>query len=383
VTGTSFTDSGLERGTTYHYEIVARDATGNSSPPALLAAGTLGFSDWLAARGLAGQTAGDSDRGGLDNLAEYELEMDPADPLDDPTFRLTCIHSGPLVRVRYPTLKPTGNYHLHSSRDLSDIRDPSKRVHSISRSQIGAMSPQQRGSQFVDFPAADRGFFILVFELSADGVAPTAPAALDATPDYRSVALSWTAATDDQAVASYQIRRDGKLVGSVTGLSFSDTGLLPGRNHSYQVIALDSSGNPSPPAAASTTTRSFDDWLAEHDLAGRTDADSDRGGLDNASEFHFDLDPRDPLDDLSFRLRLEPGPTSVKVHFPKLVPTGDYHLHRSAGLDGLNHPASRILTLSRAAIDAMGAGQRDAYSIDVPRLPGRGFFTLHFEPATE
>src|SRR4051794_14631962 len=60
-------------------------------------------------------------------------------------------------------------------------------------------------------------------------------------------ALSWTSSTDDTGVVAYRIYRDGTLtttVGEVTG--WSDTGLEPGTTHSYEITALDASGNESP-----------------------------------------------------------------------------------------------------------------------------------------
>jgi chitodextrinase/glucose/arabinose dehydrogenase/mono/diheme cytochrome c family protein len=383
VTGTTFTDEGLERGATYLYQVDAFDTAGNPSPTAALSVTTLGFTDWLAANGLAGETSGDSDGGGLDNLTEYQLEMDPEHPGDDATFRLTCSVSGPTVRVAFPSLKATGSYHLHASRDLSDIHSPAKRVRTISRSQIAAMNAAQRNSQFSEFPAADRGFFVLVFEATSDGIAPSPPGTPLTTPDYRSIQLSWSASTDNQSVAGYRILRDGSLVATVTGPAFTDSGLLPGKGYSYQILAIDSSDNPSAPAAVAATTRSFADWLAANSLAGQTTADSDGGSLDNLTEFHLELDPRNPADDSSFRLRIEPGPTMVKLRFPKLVPSGDFHLHRSTSLDTLNHSSRRIHTVTRAAIAPMSAEQRNGYTLDTPRTGARGFYSLHFEPAAE
>jgi chitodextrinase/glucose/arabinose dehydrogenase len=383
VAGTTFIDSGLERGTSYTYQVEAVDASGLASSPASLGVATLGFTDWLAAKGLAGATAADSDGGGLDNATEFDLEMNPGDPRDDTDFRLDCTVEGPLVRVAFPPLKAIGSYHLHSSRDLSDIHSPAKRVRTISRSQISAMDALQRSSQFSEFPAADRGFFVLVFEPTADGIAPAAPGSPVATPGTHSIQLAWSAATDNQAVTGYRILRSGTPIATVTGLSFTDSGLLPGTEHDYQIVALDSSDNPSSPATVSATTLSFTDWLAANSLAGQTAADSDGGSLDNLTEFHLELDPRNPADDSSFRLRIEPGPATVRIHFPKLVASGDFHLHRGTSLENLNHPSKRIHTLTRAAIGAMGPEQRNAFTLDTPRSSARAFYSLQFEPATE
>ncbi|MER5768846.1 glycosyl hydrolase family 18 protein [Streptomyces sp. NPDC001985] len=54
-----------------------------------------------------------------------------------------------------------------------------------------------------------------------------------------SAALAWTAATDDKGVKNYDIYRDGAKVGTVTGLTFTDTGLTKATDYSYTVQARD------------------------------------------------------------------------------------------------------------------------------------------------
>ena len=78
------------------------------------------FEQWLAARGLTGMTAVDSDFGGLDNLAEYELQLDPNDAADDATFRLHCETVPGGCSVKLPPLKPLGNYQALRQICLSD-----------------------------------------------------------------------------------------------------------------------------------------------------------------------------------------------------------------------------------------------------------------------
>ena len=42
------------------------------------------------------------------------------------------------------------------------------------------------------------------------------------------VALQWTPAGDDYAIASYAVARDGAPLGSTAATSFGDSGLMPG-----------------------------------------------------------------------------------------------------------------------------------------------------------
>jgi hypothetical protein len=111
------------------------------------------FEQWLTVNGLTGQTDADSDKGGLDNLAEFELQMDPNDSSDDLGFRLRCtVHAGsPLIIL--PVLKPIGNYHLHRDTDLTDIGNVANRIDTVTKAEIEAMTPEQRASYTVPDPA--------------------------------------------------------------------------------------------------------------------------------------------------------------------------------------------------------------------------------------
>ena len=81
-----------------------------------------------------------------------------------------------------------------------------------------------------------------------DPVPPTAPTNLVGTPTAATVALSWTAGTDDQAVAGYRISRNGVAVATVTGTSWTDTQRTPKTTYTYDVATLDRAANASPAA---------------------------------------------------------------------------------------------------------------------------------------
>lgn len=125
--------------------------------------------EWLAARGLAGMTSADSDAGGLGNFAEYELQLDPNDPSDDGVFRLKCETAAGGILVTLPPLKPIGNYHLHRAAGLAGLADPVNRIATIGRSQVDAMSPEERSAYSVnDSGAGTRAFYQLFFEAAAE-----------------------------------------------------------------------------------------------------------------------------------------------------------------------------------------------------------------------
>ncbi len=173
VSALSFTATSLAASTEHVFSVVAFDAAGNESAPAVVNATTLAppspFEQWLAANGLTGQTTGDSDKGGLDNLAEFELQMDPNDPLDDLGFRLHCARQAGNTVITLPVLKPIGNYHLHRDTDLNDIGNIANRIDTVTKAEIQAMTPEQRAAYTVPDPAGGpRAFYQLIFEPVAD-----------------------------------------------------------------------------------------------------------------------------------------------------------------------------------------------------------------------
>jgi endoglucanase len=84
---------------------------------------------------------------------------------------------------------------------------------------------------------------------------PSTPANLTVTgTTSSSVSLSWSAATDDVGVTGYQVLRGSTVVGSPTGLTFTDTGLAASTTYSYSVRALDASGKQSSASTAVSAT---------------------------------------------------------------------------------------------------------------------------------
>ncbi len=90
--------------------------------------------------------------------------------------------------------------------------------------------------------------------VSTDPVPPTAPTALTAFGGRGRAVLTWSAATDNIGVATYDIHRSqtpgftpgtATRIASVAGTTFTDTALAPG-TYSYAVVARDAAGNASP-----------------------------------------------------------------------------------------------------------------------------------------
>ena len=80
--------------------------------------------------------------------------------------------------------------------------------------------------------------------LLVDLIKPTAPGSLSAVVDGSTVNLSWTASTDNAAVAGYIVTQDGVKIDTVTTLTKSVSGLADGI-YAFGVTAIDSSGNKS------------------------------------------------------------------------------------------------------------------------------------------
>jgi chitodextrinase len=85
---------------------------------------------------------------------------------------------------------------------------------------------------------------------------PTAPAITAiAALSTSQVNLAWSASTDDGAVVSYGVFRDGVQIGSTPGTGFANTGLTAGTTYAYAVRAVDAAGNVSalsPPVTVKT-----------------------------------------------------------------------------------------------------------------------------------
>ncbi|MCA9407129.1 MAG: right-handed parallel beta-helix repeat-containing protein [Candidatus Omnitrophica bacterium] len=89
-----------------------------------------------------------------------------------------------------------------------------------------------------------------------DDETPTSPTNLIATATSSStIQLSWNGSSDNVGVIGYYIVRDGQIINSVAGTSFTDAGLSPKTTYTYQVIAFDDACNESSPSnIASDTT---------------------------------------------------------------------------------------------------------------------------------
>ena len=88
-----------------------------------------------------------------------------------------------------------------------------------------------------------------------DTQAPTTPTNLSASVVSSSqINLSWTASTDNVGVTGYRVYRGGTQITTVTGTSYSDTGLSPSTTYSYTIAAVDGAGNISSQSTSAQAT---------------------------------------------------------------------------------------------------------------------------------
>lgn len=101
---------------------------------------------------------------------------------------------------------------------------------------------QNNRNPFVDHPE----YVALIWDTTPDTEAPTDPTNLIASnPTDNSIDLTWTASTDNIAVASYDVYLEGTNMFNTTGTTFTATGLTANTAYCFTVKAKDNSGNES------------------------------------------------------------------------------------------------------------------------------------------
>ena len=107
-------------------------------------------------------------------------------------------------------------------------------------------------------PATDRWNLATIEILPAgapDGTPPSAPSNLAATaPTSNQVSLSWSASTDNVGVTGYDVLREGTIVGTATGTTFTDLTVSPSTTYNYTVEAFDAANNVSLPSNTAPVT---------------------------------------------------------------------------------------------------------------------------------
>jgi hypothetical protein len=87
-----------------------------------------------------------------------------------------------------------------------------------------------------------------------DATPPSIPTGVQATVAGHSIDVAWVPSVDDVGVDHYLVFRDGVLLGSPTGTSFTDASPGIGQLEGYAVRAVDDSGNESAASGTATAT---------------------------------------------------------------------------------------------------------------------------------
>jgi hypothetical protein len=296
-TSTTFADFGLTPNTAYAYDVRAVDTSGNvsgagttntttSANTVLIQSGDVwsyqsggspdptwkspGFDDGAWATGPSQLGWGDGDEATVVPNAtrtQYyirHLQVDDPDPYQLLNLRLkrddgaaVYVNGVEVVRSNLPagTLLPTTG----SSTAITGAANESAwhefaipgRLLVTGDNVIAAEVHQDANNDI------DSSFDLeLISQTPTETTPPSRPALSVNAIDGSSLGLTWTASTDDTGVLGYLLRRNGSAVAFTSATSFTDTGLAPNTQYSYQVFAIDTSGNRSTPGslAVSTTT---------------------------------------------------------------------------------------------------------------------------------
>jgi chitodextrinase len=237
VAGTSYTDTGLNPSTSYVYTVRAFDAAGNRSGMSNTDTGTT-----LASSSTPAPSP-------TDTTAPTTPSSFSAGGASDTTVTMQWAASSDNVGVagyeifRDGTLIGTTTATSYTDTGLA----PSTRyVYTVraydAAGNRSAMSNSDGGTTFA--PAS-----------TADTTAPAAPASLaTGAVTTSTIAMSWTAATDNVGVTGYRVFRNGVQVGTTTGTTYTDTGLAAGTSYAYTVKAYDAAGNVSAASNSATGT---------------------------------------------------------------------------------------------------------------------------------
>ncbi|SFZ77446.1 carbohydrate binding domain-containing protein [Chitinimonas taiwanensis] len=138
----------------------------------------------------------------------------------------------------------------------------------VTRSEIqqvfvgaGTYSASSTGSGYLeDMNGTVQGVYPF---LRIDTEAPSRPGApVAGTVTDSSIALSWSAASDNIGVSSYRVFRHGSQIATVSSPSYIDSGLSASTSYIYTVVANDAAGNSSALSPALTVSTQAPDTLA-------------------------------------------------------------------------------------------------------------------------
>ena len=204
------------------------------------------------------------------------------------------------------------------------------------------------------------------------------------------VDLSWTASTDDVAVAGYRILRNGSEVATSTTASYSDRTVQPNTTYTYAVRAFDHGGNlsgSSNTASATTgppdqvlTFAPSDDAYVQADLAGTNFGSATSIHVDNSPVKNFLL--KFPLSGIAGRQVVS---AKLRLHCLNASDAGgDFHLATSSSWSEQTVTWNSAPAANAAVAASLGAVTAGTwYEVDLSSLvTGDGSLSLRVTSAS-
>jgi chitodextrinase len=209
---TSYTDKTAVAGTGYTYQVAARDLAGNTTRASVNVNG--GSTDTSPPTAPASLTA--TATGPTTIALSWQASTDNVGVTGYTVYRGTtaiATVSGGTTSYTDSGLTPgtTYSYTVTASDGAGNVSPPSNQASATTQ---------------------------------ADTTPPSAPGTPTATTVTSSqVGLSWTASTDNVGVVGYRVVRNGSVIATVSGTSYTDATVSPSTTYAYQIVAFDAAGN--------------------------------------------------------------------------------------------------------------------------------------------
>lgn len=208
----AYVSTGLSVNTVYQYHVDAIDAAGNTASSNTLSASTVSDTTAPTAPGNFRTTAVTNTSISLawnastDNVGVTGYRVYRGTTLITTTTSLTYTHSGLTAGTTYQL-------------------------------RVDAFDSANNSASSSTLNAATTG-------TAADTLAPTVPGNLRSTAvSSNSLSLAWNASTDNVAVTSYRIYRNGTQISTTANTTYTDSTVAAGTTYSYTVSAYDAAGN--------------------------------------------------------------------------------------------------------------------------------------------
>jgi chitodextrinase len=137
--------------------------------------------------------------------------------------------------------------------DMHPTTGPGSAAWADAKMDVGQVFNDPLRGIMIQNTAQDANGATLAITMPVDTQPPSSPGRLSAVVSGTDVALQWTPAADNFAIASYAVARDGATLGSTSTTTYGDSGLAPGATVTYAVTATDTTGNVGPAATVSVT----------------------------------------------------------------------------------------------------------------------------------